>query len=361
MFKKLISLAIAAMMTVSVGAVAASAAEVEAPVAADESAVVSADSSSETGAENKIYFDVESSGWKNYQYIFCHIWAADGSGTWTSWGTRAERCVLEDDGRWSYDLSKTGNEIKSSDGNKYCVIFAADTGIQTYNTIMSGSCIGDEVYITGNVLENPEDDAKTCIEAAWRNNPVCGPEKKIASSGNIVGTAFPEGESNETLLATYLMAYDDDEAKMAKVQDLINELNVSPANVLAIATQRVNDKVKEGAITQEDADTEIANIKKTLLACTDPTAGGEKVNEEDLNKAEESGKEASDSGEKLSGGNAAEGSASTNTSNGSSESASTGSGSSSVSSGQETTIFFVLGGVLLTAAGVMFLARRRED
>ena len=85
--------------------------------------------------------------------------------------------------------------------------------MQSYNAIMSGKCIGDTLYCTGNQLENPEDSEKKANEAKWENNSDCGPEKKITSTGNIIGSAFPEGESDATLLATYLVAYYNDEAK----------------------------------------------------------------------------------------------------------------------------------------------------
>lgn len=72
MFKKVMSLALASTLVLSVGAFAASAAEAEDAVAAnDESAVAADDSSavaagdeSQVGAGTKIYFDVKSAGWK---------------------------------------------------------------------------------------------------------------------------------------------------------------------------------------------------------------------------------------------------------------------------------------------------------
>lgn len=221
---------------------------------------------------NKIYFDAESSGWDNYEYIFCHIWAADGSGTWRDWDTRAERCVLEKDGRWSYDLANTGNDISPDDGNIYCVIFASSAGSQTYNMIMSGSCIGDEVYVTGNLLENPEDSEKVCVEAAWRNNPDCGSEKKITSTGNIIGTAFPEGESDETLLATYLLAYYDDEIKMDTVPELVEELEVNEDHVLEAVSAKLDNYVEAGSLTDEEANEAYSAILEVLELCNEDDA-----------------------------------------------------------------------------------------
>ena len=262
MFKKVMSVALAAAMVASVGAVAVNAAEVEdvavaaedsSAVGAENSSEVGADSSSEaTGAASTIYFDAESSGWANYKTIYCHIWRADGEGEWPQWQTRKERCTKEEDGRYSYDLTKTGNEIKSSDGNLYCVIFSADTGVQTYNTIMSGSCIGDTCYVTGETVENPEDSEKTAQVAAWKNNPSCGPQRVITSTAKVVGTALAEGTTDVTLLADYLIKYAADAGKLEKTQSLLDSLKISPLDVMASVKFKEEEAVKSGSKAQAD-------------------------------------------------------------------------------------------------------------
>lgn len=346
MFKKIASLAIAATMMVGTAAITASAAEVEADtVGAEDSAVVSADSSSEVGADagseavsagSVVKFDAKKSGWNldTNKKFYCHIWKADGSGSWPEWQTKAEQCTLDKEtGIATYDLSKTGNTINSSDGRIYCVIFSSNTGMQTYNTIMSGSCIGDTMYCTGEQIENPEDSEKKANVAVWENNPDCGPEKKITSTGNIVGTAFPEGENDVTLLATYLMAYYNDPAKTDLTQSLLDNLKVSPVDVMSVVKARVTDD-----------DAKVKAVEDILSKCTDPTTG-KKVDTEALEKAEAVVPSGSGS--------------SSSSSSGSSSSSSTG--SSSVKSGVETTILYVFGGLMLAAAGVAFLARKKRE
>lgn len=44
---------------------------------------------------------------------------------------------------------------------------------------MSGNCIGDTLYCTGNLLENPEDSEKRANEAVWAKTKDCGPEKRL--------------------------------------------------------------------------------------------------------------------------------------------------------------------------------------
>ncbi|MGN0501699.1 MAG: LPXTG cell wall anchor domain-containing protein [Ruminococcus sp.] len=349
MFKKIASLAIAATMMVGTAAITASAAEVEADtVGAEDSAVVSADSSSEVGADSAseavsagtvVKFDAKKSGWNldTNKKFYCHIWKADGSGSWPEWQTKAEQCTFDKDtGIATYDLSKTGNTISPSDGRIYCVIFSSNTGMQTCNVIMSGACIGDTLYCTGEQSENPEDSEKKDYVAKWENTADCGQERKITSTGNIVGAAFPEGESDVTLLATYLMAYYDDPAKTELTQNLLDTLKVSPTDVISVVKQRVTDDDKK-----------VNAIVDILSKCTDPTTG-KQVNKDDLNKAQ-AGNPGSSSG----------GSSTGSSSTGSSSSS--GSGSSSVKSGVETTILFVFGGLMLAAAGVAFLARKKRE
>lgn len=349
MFKKIASLAIAATMMVGTAAITASAAEVEADtVGAEDSAVVSADSSSEVGADagseavsagSVVKFDAKKSGWNldTNKKFYCHIWKADGSGSWPEWQTKAEQCTLDKEtGIATYDLSKTGNTISPSDGRFYCVIFSSNTGMQTYNTIMSGSCIGDTMYCTGEQIENPEDSEKKANVAVWENNPDCGPEKKITSTGNIVGTAFPEGENDVSLLATYLMAYYNDPAKTDLTQNLLDTLKVSPTDVISVVKQRVTDD-----------DAKVKAIIDILSKCTDPTTN-KPVNKDDLNNAQAGNPTSTGGGTGSNGGSTGSGSNS-------------GSGSSSVKSGVETTILYVFGGLMLAAAGVAFLARKKRE
>lgn len=361
MFKKIASLAIAATMMVGTAAITASAAEVESDaVGAEDSAVVSADNSSEVGADagseavgagNVIKFDLKRSGWnlETNKDIRCHIWKADGSKTsegkeWPSWQSNAERCSYDKNtGIATYDLSKSDPGISSSDGSVYCVIFSSkSTGMQTYNTIMSGACIGDTMYCNGEQIENPEDSEKKAMVAVWENNPNCGPEKKVTSTGNIVGTAFPDGESDVTLVASYLIQYYGDPAKTALTQDILNKLKVSPIDVMGAVTDKLNNT------NNADKDTIAPAVEKILSKCTDPTKGGAKVDKSQLDTARKNG-------------GSSNGSSSSSGSNGGSTGSGSSSGSSSVKSGVETTIFYVFGGLMLAAAGVAFLARKKRE
>ena len=359
MFKKIAGLFLAAAVMCSSAAITASAAEAEddaavaaadqsGEVSADGSSEVSADASSEVEAGNVIKFDVKKSGWNNVKSVFCHVWKADGSGDWPAWQSKKEKCKYDaSTGIATYDLSMTGNTISKSDGRVYCVIFSANTGMQSYNAIMSGKCIGDTLYCTGNQLENPEDSEKKANEAKWENNSDCGPEKKITSTGNIIGSAFPEGESDVTLLATYLVAYYNDDAKTSLTQKLLDELKVSPVDVMGAVTDRLN------ATNNPDKDTIAPEVEKILSGCTDPTTG-KKVDKTQLDNAKKTGAKAA-------AGSSSNGSSSSSSNGGSSSSGSGSSSTGAVKSGVETTIVFVMAGLMVSAAGVMFLARKKKE
>ena len=219
--------------------------------------------------EGTISFDVKKSGWNlnTNKTFYCHIWRCDGSGTssgsdWPQWQSKTERCDFNTKtGIATYDLTKTGHNFDVSYGAVYCVIFSSNTGMQTYNTIMSGACIGDTMYCNGEQIENPEDSERKCMVAVWKNNPDCGPEKKITSTGNIVGTAYPEGESDVTLLANFLLMYYDDPAKTALTQSLLNTLSVSPYDVMDVVYERADDE------------SQIDTIYDILLNCSDSNEG----------------------------------------------------------------------------------------
>lgn len=218
---------------------------------------------------NLIKFDAKKSGWNlnTNKTFYCHIWRCDGLGTssgtdWPQWQSKTERCDFNTEtGIATFDLTKTGHNFSVSDGAVYCVIFSSNTGMMTYNTIMSGACIGDTMYCNGEQIENPEDSERKCMVAVWENNPECGPEKKITSTGNIVGTAYPDGESDVTLLANFLLMYYDDPAKTALTQSLLNTLSVSPYDVMDVVYERADDY------------RQIDTIYDILSKCSDPNEG----------------------------------------------------------------------------------------
>ena len=225
-------------------------------------AVSAASTDENVGEGTKIYFDVNSTGWENYTTIYCHIWRADGTGEWTNWQTRKEICTKEDNGLYSYDVAKTGNAdeiVQSGEHNYYCVIFSADTGMQTYNTIMNGNCLGDTCYVTGNLLENPADSWKTCTEAAWKNHPECGPVKAITSTSRVIGSALPDGVTDADLLAEYLCVYFYEEVDPQETGNLAKILNVKKNDLIDSVKVKIN-KQKADYLNDDEAEKKLNTI-----------------------------------------------------------------------------------------------------
>lgn len=358
MFKKIAGLFLAAAVMCSSAAITASAAEAEddaavaaaadqsGEVSADGSSDVSADASSEVEAGNVIKFDVKKSGWNNVKAVFCHTWKVDGE--LPVWQSKSEKCNYDaSTGIATYDLSKANYKISKSDGKNYLVIFSANTGMQTYDTVMSGACIGDTMYCTGEEIENPVDSEKKAKVAKWENHPDCGPQKKITSTGKIVGSALPGGQTDAVMLAQYLIDYYDDEAKTSLTQNLLDTLKVSPVDVMGAVTDKLN------ATNNADKDKIAPAVEKILSGCTDPTTG-KKTDTTKLDNAKKSGAKAA-------GGSSSNGSSSSSSNGGSSSSGSGSSSTGAVKSGVETTIVFVMAGLMVSAAGVMFLARKKKE
>lgn len=357
MFKKIISLMVAVLMIASCAVVAVSAADVtEETVAADESSsvvsadegssVVSAEESSEVSAASDVIKFEQPSDWKNVKSMYAHIYMCidDGSVKWHGWKSKSEKMTDNGDGTWSYDLSKLPNgaaTIDPSKGAAYAVVFAADTGMQTYNLVMDAGCIGDTAYATGTTFENPEDSNKTCIEAKWKNSSL-GPEKKILSTGNdVVGTSVPAGASDATLMANWMKTFYADTTKTGNVPSLLSKLNVTGQavydeliNITASLDAGERAKILEGSAKLLGVEYKKGDEKKTSSSGSSSSSSS------------------SSNGGSGSGSNGGSGSSGSGSSNGS---------TGSVSSGQDSTILFVLGGVLFAAAAVMFVTRRRKD
>ncbi len=166
MFKKILCLAMVLVMVASMAVIGVSAAE-----------------------DTKIYFELPSD-WNNVKKVFCHVWPYGGD-PFYNWQSKKEGCVDEGNGLYSYDTTKLDG---FSAGTTYCVIFSADTGMQTYDTVMSAACLGDTVYCDGTKYENPEDSSKTAVAAFWKNQSRSsyGPVLAITSIGNVVGTCAVE-------------------------------------------------------------------------------------------------------------------------------------------------------------------------
>ncbi len=351
MLKKIISIALAVLMVMSVAVVAASAADTDSSSAGAEvnnSAGVDTSNSS-TGANNVVYFDYGTK-WKNVQQIYAHIWIIGGE-KFYGWQKNDEKCDRVGPTKWSYDLSKLKNSTDISGGIKsgvdYCIIFSADNGAQTFDMTFGTPCIGDTAKLSSNnQIENAVDSEKKAYESVWKiNSEKYGPHLAITSIGNIVGSVLAPGESGTQVIGDWLYAYYN-----AQTFDVV------PALAKALPKFGVKDIEAVYAYIMSKDDTlgqDVLDFIKDELEEAYKIAYGEEKKID--KKGAEKKKNDLKSGKKLdditSDGPAANGGGSTGSSN------SSGSGAD----GQETTIFFILGAVMILAAGTMVITRKRKE
>ena len=302
MFKKILSFALVLAMILSVAMIAASAAETPAEVGADAPA--------ETGAGNIITFDPSTAGWKNYDYISFHIWAIDDdSFSGYDWGGKKQRGTANADGTWSYDLDKAGFTIQP--GCQYCVIFYSSTGAQTYNLLFGSPCIGKKAYCDGTTFENPEDSNKTAQAAVWEgiSASTYGPELKISSIGNVVGSCCAASTTPYQMFVKFLTDTLSNARQYSQKSD--QALLDDTASALGIGQDDI-----ARAITESGASVEWTKAESQAPEKTD------------------------DSAVQPGGGNGGSGPAS--------------------STGQDATPIYILLAVLVASAGVIFFVRRRQ-
>ncbi len=332
MFKKIFCLALAVVMIMSVAAVGFSAAQVEiADVAADaDAAVTGADAdvattgaeadAASTGAVDKskcLNYDNSKTNWAGPILFYIY---EPGEGELKPWGSKNLAGVDNGDGTWSFDPSSLGLES----GKQYGLIMNDKaSNAQTYDLLFDLSCLGDTVYVTGNKIENPTDSNKTGDETRWTNNTNFGPALVVTSIGNVVGETCPSNTTPYKMMVDFLKNTLDNARTYSKKDD------------------------------------------QTLL---DDTGKGLKLTKDEVAKAvEEAGVKVEWTADKssLSGGSSDSGNNDTTTTttsnNNTTSTSTTKTGSASdTKTGQTENVLFIMLGVMVVAAGVIFFARKRD-
>ncbi len=366
MVKRIIAIAIAALLVFSMAAIAVSAAEVtDSKVGADSNNSAGADtSSSASGAGNSIKFDA--SKWSNYSIIYCHIWERGGD-SFFPWQSKKEVCKKVDGNIYEYDLSVLDNsttvEGGLQSGKDYCIIFSANTGVQTYDTTFAKACVGDTAKVTGNKIENPVDSEKEAFEAVWTTNSSSyGPHLAISSIGNIIGSKLCPNEKGEEVIGDWIPTYYkspnvDAVAALAKAYP---KFGITSSDQISTIFGYVESK--------ETGEDENAILKclteafaKAYPAKADEVKDTSKIKKAAAEKEKtiksNGGSTSAVSNSSSSSGSSSSGSSSAGTSSGSSSYNGSGSGSD----GQEDTILFILAGVMLVAGGAIFMSRKKRE
>ena len=334
MLKRILSIALMALLIVSFTVVAVSAEQVEiaAEGASDGVAAQGAeDSVAATGADT-ISFDAGSAGWNNFNTVYCHIWACDGTGSWPSWQSKKEKCDYDaSTGIATYDLSNLDESI--GDGANWACIFSNENGMQTYNLLLGAACIGDTAYCDGTTYENPEDSSKTAQAAFWKNqdSATYGPELAVTSIGNIVGTCCPGNTTKYGLMVKFLSNQLENARTYSGKDD--QAIIDDAASALGLTKEDVEKAISEAGVTTQ-WDKSKSTLSGGSSSETTSTSGG-------------------------SGSSSSSSSKSSSSSSGSSTSSTkSGSGASSTT-GQDTTVVFIMLGVIAAAAVLIVVMRKR--
>ena len=167
----------------------------------------------ETEEETKIYFEVPTlEEWGTTKNAYCHIYNVYGGSPLieTMWQNKTEKCSFDEEkGLYYFDTSKLGTIEEGAD---YALLFSTvDTNRaahQTCNITFGKACLGDTVYLTGDLIQTTEDAVKGDYVAAWRNNSdKYGTKASITSTGKIVGEYFPVYKPKEAIVAENIRSW----------------------------------------------------------------------------------------------------------------------------------------------------------
>ncbi len=323
---------------------------------ADSNVGAEADSES-TGSNNAIYFEVPSDWSQNIvdQGVFTYLYDLK-DGAMITWGAKKGKMKKESDGKYSFDLVEKGFELASD--HNYFVIFAAGStwSLQTYDLLLGESCFGHTASWTGNMIENPQDSNKKAHEVVWDNGVdqnKYGPRLQVTSIGNIVGKVAVV--SKYELLVQFLtnMLSNAREYSGKDDQSLVDD----SAAALGLGKDDVTKAIKETGVSVEWS-AEKSSLPGGSTSSGDGSSDGGSSSDPGSSSNSSSG----------SGGNGTP--AANNTGTGGTRTVSSGSstgsstttgGARSVTTGPETTVLFVLGGMMVAAAGILFLSRKKRE
>lgn len=173
--------------------VAAGASEEVSEVAADNAVSVGAGTDTDaSGAAGKVYFE-KPSAWAGTTFS-AHIWEAKSNTPFFGFGTKKEK-LTEENGKYSYDLSVLSDPMAQLSGGfksgvDYNIMFYDETGNETCGLMFNTNCVGDTARVTSSekTFENAVDSTKHSYPVAWTDNAKkYGIPLQITSVGTIQG------------------------------------------------------------------------------------------------------------------------------------------------------------------------------
>lgn len=331
--------------------------------AADGNVSVGAGTDTEaTGTSGLIY--LEKPNWAGATFSI-HIWEAKQNGaTFFAYGGRKEH-FEEKDGKLVYDLSKLNESTTIKGGLKagvtYNLMVYTDVGVESCGLMFNTDCVGDTIRVTSNErsFENTEDSAKHSYPIAWtKNAKKYGIPLQITSVGTVQGEFVTKGSSPDDIIKAWDKNY----------KQYPNKASFSPQSSAR------DHKTRLAEIKAEFK--ELVSKGKVLVF-----GGGVYTENTDLNKATpgSSSGSSSDSSSKSSSNSSSKkiykdknGNTVTRNADGSytdengnkvdaSDVTATTETTDTVTTGESATPIYIGLGVMLAAAGVYFLTRKKKE
>lgn len=350
---------------------------VEEAAASDDAVSVGAGTDvSDSGTSGKVYF-VKPDKWVG-TIVYCHIFEATGDQTsFYGWQTKKEKCT-EEGGKFVYDLSILDNSAAQisgglKSGSDYNIMFSDNSGNESCAIMFNTHCIGDTAKIVSDerTFENAVDSTKKSWELSWTNNAdKYGVPLQITSVGTIQGKFISSDNTIDKIIATWDKDY----------PSYPNAQSFSPQSSARDHKTRLAELKTE--MHKMAADGKVYLVGGGVYSESSSSNGGSSNGGSSNGGSSNNGSSDGSNGGSVSG---SDGSSSGSSDGGSSLTTKDGKKvtkdangnyvdengnvvdasdvvetTGSVSTGESTTYIFVTLGVMLLAAGVYFVTRKRK-
>lgn len=337
--------------------------------AADGNVSVGAGTDTEaTGTSGLIY--LEKPDWGECKYYSIHIWEAKQNGEqFFGYGGQKER-FEEKDGKLVYDLSKLNESTYIKGGLKagvtYNLIVYNNIGVESCGLMFSTECAGDTIRVTSNErsFENTEDSTKHSYPIAWTNNAKkYGIPLQITSVGTVQGEFVTKGSSPDDIVKAWDKNYKqypnkasfstqssarDHKTRLAEIKAEFKEL-VSKGKVLILGggvyTEKTDlNKVKPGSSSSSGSSSGSSSDSSSKSSSNSSSKKIYKDKNGNTVTRNADGSYTDENGNKV---DASDVTATEAT--------------DTVTTGESATPIYIGLGVMLAAAGVYFLTRKKKE
>ena len=303
-------------------------------------------------------FEIPDTWAKANKVFYAHIWdGLPGGENLYKWQTKDEKMKIADD-------KKTAT-YNVPEGNWNLIIISGDSGIQTYDTVFNGNCVGDTCYVMDDKFENPVDSNKQAFGLGWRNNSDCGPHKVVSSLGNVIGTAFLPGETNQTLYDNFIRSFNPENETDA--DNGIYNWDDDGAAATGMSWEEVTAKVAKELGVENTAGDSSSNNSSSDNSSSDNSSSDNSSSDNsssDNSSSDNSSSDNSSSNNSSSGSSGSGSSGSGSSGSGASTSSNSSSSSSSSSTGTtqtgDSTPVVALLATLVAALGASFVALKKK-